>query len=347
MVARSEWEVAEFTDEYGRLGRSVPSGHVLVPGSIELDGPLLVWKYAPDVNTGPKTYVPSGDVLNRFVELWKGTLVDETIRPVRGPADTPTQLKKKFEEYKKDVEARLPAANDRTLRFARKYGILGFDKDVNLAFDWDVEGVELLDTWWEISRQVYAFLNIAAALNKSRVGDPRDWSAIDSFIDDPKFPQPPNAAVVRYLPHGVAAARSYFELRLQDWLHSARITFGLTANAGHGFTWRTEIDYKGRLYSALVLQLLLTVTNTDSLYFCSGCSLPYMRPKKHKKPNAGEANFCSSCGREEALRQADRRRRKKVATARRLDANGFSVRQISQRLETTPESVRRWLKKAK
>jgi hypothetical protein len=346
MVVPPAWDEAGFTDIHsGRLGRMVPSGHVIVPASVELDGHFLVWQYW-GAHGPPKTYIPSGDVLNGFVRLWKGTPSDETIRPEIDRDDTPTQREEKYEAYRKTLEARLPAARDRTLKFARKYGVLMLDEKGDLASHWVGEGVGPLLKWWRISRKACAFLNVAAALNIGRVGDSEDWSFIDPSVG-PEFPRSPNP----YISHGVAAARQRFEYRFKDWLTFARITFGLTSmpKPTQGSAWRTEIHYGGRVFSAIVLQLLLTLVNADGLYFCSGCALPYLRPKTRKKPNRGEANFCGTCGKgnKEALRQADRRRREKMAEARRLHAEGAALKEIAQRLETTTDSVRRWIKKGK
>jgi hypothetical protein len=343
MILPPAWDEAGFTDIHsGRLGRMVPCGHVVVPGTIEVHGNCLVWEQ--DMYALSRTYIPSGDVLNGFVRLWKDTPNDETIQIEISPDGTPTDKKAKREANRKALEARLPAAIDRTLKFARKYGVLLFDKDGKPAFYWDMEGVEPLLEWWRISRKACAFLNVAAALNNGRLGAPADWSVIDLNVD-PNFPRDANP----HKPHGIAAARWLFEVRFKDWLTLARITFGLRPmqKVAQGSAWHTEINYGGRLFSAIVLQLLLTIVNADSLYFCSGCALPYLRPKTRKKPNRGEANFCGTCGKgnKEALRQADRRRREKMAEARRLHAEGATLKEIAQRLDTKTDSVRRWIKK--
>lgn len=48
-------------------------------------------------------------------------------------------------------------------------------------------------------------------------------------------------------------------------------------------------------------------------YVCSGCGRPYFR---RRKPTFGISNFCPSCGRKESLRQAQQRRRDKVAQSK-------------------------------
>src|SRR5713101_4025142 len=139
-MVNQSWDEAGFTDTQSRLGKPVPSGHVLVPGSIEIDGAVLSWKFEP--GTEWKTYRPSGQLLNRFVRLWR-----------LGPEDI--------------------------LRFAREYGVILFDDHANVAFHWDVEGKELITAWYEISRKACAFLGVASTLNRGRLGDPKDWRMID------------------------------------------------------------------------------------------------------------------------------------------------------------------------
>jgi hypothetical protein len=217
-------------------------------------------------------------------------------------------------------EPRHTAAKSATLRFARKYGVLLLREDRTLAFDFSLEGREMLIDWWMYSRKLCAYLSLAACLDQAQMGNQGDWAVIDPSVNA-KFPKHVNPGIARYLPHGITAARQRFELNFHDLLHAARITFSLTSTSKPQFLWGAEIDYGRRLFSALVLQLLLTVIKSDSLYCCSGCGLPYARPRGRgwKKPKPGESNFCGNCGRKEALRQADRRRREKIAKAKSLN----------------------------
>lgn len=144
----------------------------------------------------------------------------------------------------------------------------------------------------------------------------------------------------------VGKARETFESELQSWIYLAVLTFALAPFGDpEGLSWRVQVDIRGSLFSALVLQLVLAIARADTLYFCCGCGLPYVRSKGYKRPNNGEANFCPSCGPEEAMRQANRRLYRKKVEARRLNANGFTATQIANALGTTLESINRWTKK--
>jgi hypothetical protein len=124
------------------------------------------------------------------------------------------------------------------------------------------------------------------------------------------------------------------------------------ADVGFSLQWSRErkefgleIDFRGRMLAAVGLQLALTLSNSDNLYVCSGCAYPYARPATKRSPKTGQANFCEDCGLATARRQADARRKKKMQDAKRLAAENLSVPEIAAQLDTTPASVRRWLRK--
>ena len=112
-------------------------------------------------------------------------------------------------------------------------------------------------------------------------------------------------------------------------------------------SWQMEIAYNGCLLAAIALQLALTVAGARTLFTCSGCGMAYIRARAAK---SGQANFCPQCGPREALRQADYRRRRKAAEARRLHATGWSVGRIVKELKVrsttrsgAATTVRRWI----
>ena len=218
------------------------------------------------------------------------------------------------------------------LQFARNYGVLSLRRIHGGAGVKPRNGKESLFQWRRLSREAGAFLNIAAALSRGLLGATCDWQDINAG-----FP-----------PRNIREARTEFQWKFGEKLQLAKITFGLGSYVeGRESTWRTEIDYSGCLSSALVFQLLLTIVKANSLYVCSGCGVPYFRKggRGSKKPNPGDANFCPRCGRIEAVRQADVRRRQKVAEAKRLHSNGKSPSEIAAELHTTSTSVLRWVKK--
>jgi transposase-like protein len=110
--------------------------------------------------------------------------------------------------------------------------------------------------------------------------------------------------------------------------------------------WQLELFFRGRLLAALALQLALTVSGAESPRQCSGCKRLYIRTKKN--PKIGESNYCDRCGRTEAMRQADKRRREKGQEARRLAMEGKSAKEISRILKVRKiKTVRDWISKGK
>jgi rRNA maturation endonuclease Nob1 len=116
-------------------------------------------------------------------------------------------------------------------------------------------------------------------------------------------------------------------------------------NLGLAFSEELEIYYNHLLLGAVALQLSLEVANSEGLYVCSGCRKLYTRSKKD--PGAGRLNFCDACGRTESLRQADQRRRGRVAKARQLHAEGATPSEVAKALGTTIKTATKWIKRGK
>ncbi len=109
--------------------------------------------------------------------------------------------------------------------------------------------------------------------------------------------------------------------------------------------WDIQIDYHGLLFAAIALQLALVVANADSLFTCSGCAVPYIRPRERKRPKSGWANYCDQCSTEGvAKRRAVESYREKRAQAVRLSSSGVPVPEIAEQLNTEATRVRGWLK---
>lgn len=224
-----------------------------------------------------------------------------------------------------DEFAKLWRAPDRIFPFAQKFGVLR----QNPA---DVAAREHLSEWCRLSRKISALLKVGAQLE---MGDKRidrdEWKYVGLFDE-------------RYLDELTAPASARAQLGREismAWLPGCG--FAMRWNRGHK-RLELEIDYRGAMLNAIGLQLALTVSNSDSLYICSGCSEPYARSRDKRRPKSGESNFCDGCGTAEALRQADRRRKAKLAQARRLHREGVSVKEIALQLDTNVTSVRRWVK---
>jgi hypothetical protein len=110
--------------------------------------------------------------------------------------------------------------------------------------------------------------------------------------------------------------------------------------------WNLQIDYHGLLFPAIALQLALVLADADSLYTCSGCGIPYIRPRERKRPKSGWANYCDQCVTDGvAGRRAAETYREKRAEAVRLRSGGASVHEIAKQLNAEPGRVQKWVGK--
>jgi hypothetical protein len=215
------------------------------------------------------------------------------------------------------------------LEFAQGNGVLWLNSE-RIPFSLSQEGREPLAVWRTTSRKVCAMLNIASALEAGRRIDPDEWKHV-SLYDE---------GLLR-LVSCPAGAMFALAREVNHLLHVGRVGFSLTPRLNR-FELGTELG--GFMLNAVFLQLALTLSQSDSLFVCSGCSMPYARSRERRRPRKGQGNFCDECGVGEARRQADVRRRHKKAEARKLAAEGVAVEQIAARLDTRVECVHRWVR---
>jgi hypothetical protein len=321
-MGKEAWQIAGFSDEDSRLGKAVPTGRLFVPQKVELDESQehLVWSPYDGYTRAPDTRA----MFNEFIGL------------AAQPAST-------------------------ILRYAKKWGLLYLgpngrpcSRDFNLPRTGEFR--EAVEAWRYFSRRAQSVLNIAASLRRDKRGSPTDWEALDGLSQrigpqvlaelgrrGPILELCANFGPQYRVDWDLRKERQALRQEIMIWMELGRPGFAMSV---HGAAWRLEVDYNGCLFAAIALQLALTLTGSHSLFVCSGCGLPYVRERKAPKP--GQANYCKRCDHGgEALRQADRRRRERMADARRLHAAGRKISQIADELKTKPASVRRWLKRKK
>lgn len=266
---------------------------------------------------GNKISVPSAIWIEGQMLKWSFLPVSKG-RPSRAPR---TELLNDFVKLWDSPDAKI-------LAFAEQNGVLRMEERC-------FEGSEPLKQWRGLSRAALAMLNIGAELvqEKKRIDSEEFKHFMDIDEDGLHSCEKPEAAGL------------LLELAVQNWLKGG---IGFSINRT-GRSFALEIDYHGRMLEAVILQLALTLSRADSLYFCSGCGLPYNRPTTLRKPKPGQDNFCArdGCGNAAALRHADARRKAKMADAQRLHDEGVPLSEIAKRLDTTPASIRRWVKKGK
>jgi hypothetical protein len=325
----ADLELAGFADVHGNLGRPVPSGQIIVPGHVWLEGDTIRWRMGKTV----RLRVVSRSMLNHFVRL---------------------------------------TDSESILRFAKNWGVLALSSDALLRPGRDDlrDGAEPIAAWQYYSRRAQAVLQIAASLKRNKLGDLNDWSLIGVLV--PSSGYTPNhakllkAAMLR--PHfgmafsvfsleeapekNVQLAREFIAGEIGHWLDCwkqeksiAVSDFALRWNKVEK-RWAIEIDYHGLLFAAIALQLALVVADADSLFVCSGCAVPYVRPRERKRPKSGWANYCDRCSKQGvAKRRAVETYREKRSQAVRLHSAGVSVQEIAEQLNTEAGRIRAWLKK--
>ena len=305
----------------------MPSGQVLVPGNIELDGESLRW----ELGMSTRLQEVSRSTLNEFVKLWE-----------------------------LDAGAILKFA-----RKWGVMGFRSVKQKDSLVYrpcgESMIEGTDPIRAWKYFSRRACAVLNIAAALRQDRLGDLADWgvlAAIDQTRESYQqaleqhtygmgwhlFPKPaPNR-------NAVDQGRQVIALEVGSWLSFWRANrmqglsdFAVDWNPNSS-RWELQVDYHGFLFAALALQLALSLAGAESLYTCSGCGFPYVRELKRPKP--GTANYCPKCSAKGvAQRRAVDAYREKKAETIRLNEKGTPDEEIARKLGTPLSRIRKWLGK--
>jgi hypothetical protein len=329
-MSEETFDLAGFSDDNGDLGRAVPSGQILVPGEVRLNGDSIRWRLGKNA----RFQEVSATMLSQFIEL-----------------DNPESI----------------------LRFAKTWGVLALsgDKVLRPGRYRAKEGVEPVAAWQYYSRRARALLNVAAALKNNKVGDLDDWSEFARFVEG----SPEEA--LEWARRSLESNASRFGLPLTVLMpgHSreerlARAREQIAKEIGFWFDfwkkgredeglsdfrlvwsnplqrWDLQIDYHGLLFPAIALQLALVVANADSLYSCSSCGVPYIRPRSRRRPKTGWANYCDRCTEEGAAqRSAVATYREKRSQAVRMHLSGVPLAEISRVLKTDAIRVRSWLGK--
>jgi hypothetical protein len=248
-MAHKKLQLAGFTDANGDLGRPVPSGHVLVPGQIWIEGASIRWKLAGHL----KARQPSREMLTDFVALHQATS-PETI-----------------------------------LRFAREWGVLMMTggKAPRPCGESMMEGSDPIDAWKYFSRRASAVLNIAAALKDAKLGDLADWGVLAIIPTGDEAEEAASKAAFeqhRYgmgflpdLPRGtqgrsaVDQGRDLLSGEIDQWLRfwkngRARVFADLSLRwSTQTRKWELQIEYQGYLFAAIALQLTVVLVNLDQI----------------------------------------------------------------------------------
>lgn len=95
-----------------------------------------------------------------------------------------------------------------------------------------------------------------------------------------------------------------------SWLYAVGVGVGVRWPQGRPFGELSMVGGSGGCLSAILLQLALTMTRTESVLICAGCGLPFT---PRRLPREGQRAFCDACrasGVPQKLATRDLRRRR-------------------------------------
>jgi hypothetical protein len=310
MISADLW--VSLVDREGRLERPLTSGRWRIPPAVDVNGDRLVWINDPGP---PVRYARSGkELLEHFVRL----------------ADAPAERIKAYARrwgVLNICEHGLPASHNPPPVPLPPKALLSWCRPLG----WPANELwEPLEVWRRYSRQMRAFLNIAARLHEGDLGRLEDWRVLYYQVEDGPVP---------WWKRVTAADRRVVTLQLKEWLAIGRVELEPS--------WDEEplalrLGVAG-LFGALAVQLALAISRTDGLAVCSGCGISYI---PSRRPKANRRRYCPECRRRKVPgRDAATGYRQRIAEAQRLAKEGVTLREIAQRLSTDLATVRGWIRR--
>jgi len=288
--------------------RPLSAERIAVPASVELIGGNLVWSmFAGDKM--PSRRFPRSGLLWRFVELGHPSVHDRDI-----------------------------------LKFAQAWGVLGIcehgEPNYHPRYDealgrravvlcvppggFGLKGREAVAAWRPIAARLRTLIELAAQVAHGGPGDNADWIEsgttaveLDSWQDQIG---PRRGRLATLLNRQLTLSNSRLELRWSDPTPEIRL-------GGNG------------LYSALIQQLVLEVSDAVGLAFCWKCRVPHRRTGLRRE----QRSFCKKCreaGAPEAAASQDYRDRGK---AREMSKLGADPETIAESLGRPLIQVEKWL----
>jgi hypothetical protein len=147
-----------------------------------------------------------------------------------------------------------------------------------------------IEVWRLLSKQMATFQQLGAELNQDRPGDETVWRIL-----------PGNLASRPW--RSVSSARKFLALLLNLWLEIGQVRPVIdwsTEKAG----WQLSFNAVSipNLFGFLAFNLVLSISRRE-LAFCSSCRKSY---PPDRRPNPSRRNYCETCGKKAAQRDASR-----------------------------------------
>lgn len=171
---------------------------------------------------------------------------------------------------------------------------------------------EPISAWRDYARFAEAILNIAARLHKGEMGSDKDWTTLHD--DDAGFLGWDYAVERRKAKKfpDIDDEKSLIADGVNYWLVSGGVQPRVSWKASRPIiTFECPKPY-GKLFANLAIQLMMVVSQIDSLAICSACGQSYMPTRR---PRNNQRRYCPIC-KKVAQRDAsaDYRRRKSIAS---------------------------------
>lgn len=170
---------------------------------------------------------------------------------------------------------------------------------------------EPISAWRTHARFAKALLNIAARLHQGELGTEQDWETL--HFDESGFLSrgPADWRQNKKLPDIIAFEKSLITTGVNTyWLGSGGVQPRVYWRASRPtIAFECPAPY-GKLFANLAIQLMMAISQLESLAICSVCGESY-KPKR--RPKANQRRYCQRC-KNVAKRDAsaDYRRRKKA-----------------------------------
>jgi hypothetical protein len=295
---QKKWDLAGLSP-----GGPIQSGKIAVPGLIELQDERLVYKYLQG-DSGWKHVETSSKLLTEFIGL----------------ADGPPERICNFARIWGVLgicEHGLPANhNPLPLPFPSIFSSEGkaWCKPLGLSeswvpYDWEPQGWEPVEAWLQFARQAMAILKIASKLYESpfnkELGDREDWETIYEYRPKNWGDSELKLDLIPIIMSNRNQAWESLSTVVNEWLFVANVRPELRWS---GDRLTVSFGIYGSLFGALASQLMLAVSRTRGIAFCSDCGQLYT-PKSNVRSE--KKHYCLGCGRRGAMRQASKKYRSK------------------------------------
>jgi hypothetical protein len=161
--------------------------------------------------------------------------------------------------------------------------------------------------WHFYARQMRALLNIAVRLKQGMPGLVEDWKVVNvaGLMRKSEVKVLGEELFAAIYGRTVEDDRLYVLKLLDRWLSMGDVRPNLVWDDEH-----CSVSFDNTLFGMLAMQLMLMISSSGGVAFCSGCGKYY--PPKVRRPKVDQRNYCPECGRPAAVRDAQAAKRNRL-----------------------------------